>query len=462
MPTLTASRSAAMALSSSRIKPSARKTAQPLSCQRPLQDKQQPCTPALSTAATKNRSSTDCPVAKKVYKPTAVAPASSRRRAARTRLTLSPAPSDSSATTYRAALSCSPSASSSTSRDASPAAVEAAKRADLDAHLCNLETKRGSKVNLTIPQRLPPPPIEIVSSPYVDLAAHLRRHGLERDAQAVEDGTMPCEFLLSAYLEAGQLGKCSLHRQTVDFVPRLRCSIEAQATPNGKLAQAVQLDVGVDSCGSHLPPTHLLAVYDDIETASLVAAHAMVLALQCTSIPYLPPTEHDQPLSQTTLPIVPLCLPHPRDFEIVHKWLYHGDSTSLFQDLVPMAFVARFLSTLPSAVRSLRLRATPNPNPNPTSPSATVAEDIQMGATDRIAWALSHLATNTLLDSLRRIQAAWKNGVAVGILSSRYWNQLDKAWQTVVAALVLAKKRKASLAVTRIDQVTKELGSAAI
>ncbi|EPQ30826.1 uncharacterized protein PFL1_01725 [Pseudozyma flocculosa PF-1] len=248
---------------------------------------------------------------------------------------------------------------------------------------------------------------------------------------------MPGDFLLDAYLEAGRMGKSNLHQQTADFVPRLRNQIQAQVQQGAKLPASLQLDTTLDSCGSYLPPTHVLAIFSGTDETILVAAHDLVLALQKPS--------------EARLPVVPLCLPHPSAFDSVHKWLYSPDSPCLFEDLIPMAFVVRLLATL-SNERYQRDELA----------SLSLLEMDNVGARLKVSLALSYLATSTLLDVLKRIQAVWKNGAAMGITSLRFWGQLDKAWESVLGALVEAKRRKAALAASGADKAADALERAAI
>ena len=282
-----------------------------------------------------------------------------------------------------------------------------------------IDEEAKCKVNLRIPQRLPMPSLQVVSSPHDNLVSHLERHGLSREAAGIHDSNLPVDYLLAGYVFMGQTEASSLYEQVASFVPRFKDQLQSQIGGTGQLPTSFKLDLHRDSCGTSLPPTHLFAVHKDSTRASLFAGHAMVLALQCCSIPFLPAVpEPTTPSSARTLPVVRLVVPHPELFHITYRWLYDQESGSLFRSLIPTVFVARYLAT----------------------------KKVEQGeqSIHSVAGALSNLSTRELLGRLQLIQGVWKNGAALGILSTCYWSQLEKAWEYVVAALVLARKRKAS------------------
>ncbi|SPO36808.1 uncharacterized protein PSFLO_02279 [Pseudozyma flocculosa] len=441
MPTATVAASRLPPTSSTATLSSNKTDSMPATRRAPLQDRLQPRSashaPGTSLLTVRRIDEVNGVGHKQVMQPSAAMFPPSRRRAADSRVS-----SQSSRALYRGSPSRCPSPPSAPRVSSPPAAVSSPRP---NGAICQ------DRIALTIPQRLPRPPIQVISNPHLDLAQHLRRHGLEADAKAVQTSGMPGDFLLDAYLEAGRMGKSNLHQQTADFVPRLRNQIQAQVQQGAKLPASLQLDTTLDSCGSYLPPTHVLAIFSGTDETILVAAHDLVLALQCTSIPFLPPVVRGRKPSEARLPVVPLCLPHPSAFDSVHKWLYSPDSPCLFEDLIPMAFVVRLLATL-SNERYQRDELA----------SLSLLEMDNVGARLKVSLALSYLATSTLLDVLKRIQAVWKNGAAMGITSLRFWGQLDKAWESVLGALVEAKRRKAALAASGADKAADALERAAI
>ncbi len=58
---------------------------------------------------------------------------------------------------------------------------------------------------------------------------------------------------------------------------------------------------------------------------------------------------------------------------------------------------------------------------------------------------MSTLSTKSFLDRLQTFQAVWKNGVALGIVSSNFWSALDNAWNLLIAGMIASSKRKARL-----------------
>ncbi|KAJ7248133.1 hypothetical protein B0H12DRAFT_1235051 [Mycena haematopus] len=115
--------------------------------------------------------------------------------------------------------------------------------------------------------------------------------------------------------------------------------------------QAVQISV----CKSSLPkeleilmndvvaaacPTHMLAVFNDGPLSfgqkrhvSLFPIHDLVLRVHCTNLPALPQSQPSTSFSHATIPVVPVRLPSPETFPLLHAYLYTRQPATLLASL---------------------------------------------------------------------------------------------------------------------------------
>ncbi|SJX66204.1 related to clp1, essential for A-regulated sexual development [Sporisorium reilianum f. sp. reilianum] len=319
-------------------------------------------------------------------------------------------------------------------------------------------TLKGERISVKVPQKLPTPRLKPNSSPYEDLVAHLSRHHFFAEAQQVEQHAVTPDYYLTQYLETARLGKCSLYHQTETFLNANRDYLLSCIVPGEPLPETIPLDVTEWISTLQRPPTHLLAVHSDSEAATLYAVHGQVLALQCVSIPFLPASnetqQHGKVIRHT--PTLPLRVPSVRHFNTIMRWLYSQSTTSLLHELLPLKHIVTYLTQ-----RSLAQRSSSSSSSNTAStafaskPSCTQpSQDTPNLSSADIVEAMSTLSTRHFLDCLQAIQAVWKNGVALGIVSWNFWSTLDQAWNLLIGAMVVSSKRKVRTTATAAATAT--------
>ncbi|KAJ7906863.1 hypothetical protein B0H13DRAFT_2504695 [Mycena leptocephala] len=113
-------------------------------------------------------------------------------------------------------------------------------------------------------------------------------------------------------------------------------------TPDLKDGLAKELEIIINDTVSGACPTHMFAIHGDTPLARgqkrhvrLYPFHHLVMAVQCASLPALPPSRPDATLSKAKIPIVPLCLPSPEMFALLHSYLYTQDPATLLAALIP-------------------------------------------------------------------------------------------------------------------------------
>ncbi|SPO32372.1 related to clp1, essential for A-regulated sexual development [Ustilago trichophora] len=295
-------------------------------------------------------------------------------------------------------------------------------------------TLKGERISVKVPQRLPTPRLKPNSSPYEDLVAHLSRHHFFAEAQEVERSSITPDFYLTQYLESARLGKCSLYHQTLNFLDANRDNIMASVIPGQSLPESVPLDVTAWVDTFQRPPTHLLAVHSDSEAATLYAVHGQVLALQCVSIPFLPASKESTENGKTikNMSTLALRVPSLQHFNTILRWLYSQSTTSLLQELLPLQHIITYLAKRPLAATTA--------SKSPVSDDKPSLDVAKLSPNDLVE-AMSTMSTKTFLELLQTIQAVWKNGVALGIVSWNFWTVLDNAWNLIIGAMIRSKRR---------------------
>ena len=305
-------------------------------------------------------------------------------------------------------------------------------------------TLKGDRLSVKVPQKLPPPHLKPNSSPYEDLVAHLSRHHFFAEAQQVEKHAVSPDYYLTQYLETARLGKSSLYHQTEIFLNANKEYLLSRIVPGQPLPDVIPLDVTEWVSTLQRPPTHVLAVHSDSEAATLYAVHGQIMALQCVSIPFLPAsnetTQHGKVIRHT--PTLPLRVPSVKHFNTIMRWLYSQSTTSLLHELLPLKHIVTYLTK-----RSLAQRGSCSASNPATSPP----EDTTNLSSADIVEAMSSVSTRHFLELLQTIQAVWKNGVALGIVSWNFWSTLDQAWNLTIGAMVTSKRK------IRVSAATNEL-----
>ncbi len=301
-------------------------------------------------------------------------------------------------------------------------------------------TLKGERISVKVPQRLPTPRLKPNSSPYEDLSAHLSRHHFFAEAQDADRHSITPEFFLE------NLSRDRASRQVQSLPPdrglpqRQQSFHHDQSDPGQPLPDTVPLDVSAWVDSMQRAPTHLVAVHSDNEAATLYAVHGPVLALQCVSIPFLPASKetHQNGVTTKHMPTLALRVPSVQHFNTILRWFYSQSTTSLLHELIPLKHIVTYLTK-----RSLARRHSTSADAVKTE-SAPAVDVTRLSQVDLVE-AMSTLSTKSFLDRLQTIQAVWKNGVALGIVSSNFWSALDNAWNLLIAGMIASSKRKARL-----------------
>lgn len=313
---------------------------------------------------------------------------------------------------------------------------------------------RPSSVQL--PLSLPAPVIKSPTNPYVDLSLHLQRHGLPIEALEFARAQVTCDFVLHAFLtmykktapmhptsvadatqvsQDGEALLCELERTLRTSEASVQEQVQHASllapVPPGHMLLPLTVCLpwshGVPATSSvALPvlPTHLLALCRvhrrvDIGGAgghlvdhpcTLVPVHWIVYVLQCAHMPSVPGVPDP---SGAAVPVLPLAMPFPQYWSLIHRWLYTRDSHKLLAGLLPLDALDRLSASAPLAGSASMIHA------------------------------LSQLSMPALLRVAKMIRATWHNGRCLGVFSDVFWTTIERAWQVLVCGIVLRKARMA-------------------
>ncbi len=169
-------------------------------------------------------------------------------------------------------------------------------------------------------------------------------------------------------------------------------------------------------------PTHVLAIAGSKpspnEHAFLFPVHSIIIASQCTALPRLPPSTG---LSGGSIhvPVLPLNLPSPTAFKIIHTYLYNHSLEVFTKSLFP----------LPSSfVQSLSHHTVQS-----TLASGSSLHQLSTYLCSATGGSLQALTTHAA-----HVKEVWQDLVALGLHDPELWDTLDLAWEVVLGALNLA------------------------
>ena len=170
-------------------------------------------------------------------------------------------------------------------------------------------------------------------------------------------------------------------------------------------------------------PTHILAVtssksYSN-EHVMMFPIHNIVLASQCSSLPPLP-TSPPPSSSKLHAPILPLALPSPAAFKIIHTYLYNHSLNGVLQSLFPLpsSFLQQSLSH--NTIES-------------TLASGSALHQLSLYLCSSAGSSLQILTTHAA-----HVKELWQDLVALGLYDPELWDTVDLAWEIVLGALNLA------------------------
>ncbi|KAJ7059288.1 hypothetical protein C8F01DRAFT_1146653 [Mycena amicta] len=215
-----------------------------------------------------------------------------------------------------------------------------------------------------------------------------------------------------------------------------------QSLPRARLPPALSVPLRTKAHGTALP-THALAISfaskgkDDPDAlTTLFPVHAVVLAAHCTKLPRMPRASSSSSAHSITLAVLPLALPSPPAFAIIHTWLYTARLDTALATLLPHgALPAPFLDRLAATYAA--------PSPSPSAAAHRALEDtlesratVHALATHLCAASAGNLGT--LMAHAGHVKELWQDIVALGICDPGLWAALDLAWEVVLGAMNLA------------------------
>lgn len=171
-------------------------------------------------------------------------------------------------------------------------------------------------------------------------------------------------------------------------------------------------------------PSHILALSSSkaqSDTVLLFPVHAIVLASHCSSLPRLPASTSQVSASAIALPVLPLKVPAPNTFAILHSFMYTHRLDSVLKALIP---VPPTFAT--SSLNHQMIKATLGAGPNLHQLSVFMFQS-----------AGGNLQTLTAYAG--QVKDLWQNMVALGLFDPELWNALDLAWEVTLGALNLAQ-----------------------
>ena len=309
-----------------------------------------------------------------------------------------------------------------------------------------------------LPLKLPSPVLNTPTNPYDDLSQHLCRFGLHVEALEFRRSHVDCDFVLNTFLsiyrtpnegscsknvrkparvtESGEMLMYSLletlqvHETTVRR--QLQQTSEGLTKVPGNVILPVSICVpweetvpGLLQSTPSAAPTHLAAVCKEasrvitksgrqinynLSPSVIVPIHWIVYVLQCAFIPTDPALCI---IAKGHTPVIPITVPFPRHWAVIHRWLYTRDTSKLLSSLVPLGIIMKRMSE--NEKRHPRL--------------------------GHCLEALSAFSLSFLTVFLVKIRATWYNGKTVGVYSMDFWRTLAQAWDLVMGAVILRKGR---------------------
>ncbi|OJT05907.1 hypothetical protein TRAPUB_3257 [Trametes pubescens] len=168
-------------------------------------------------------------------------------------------------------------------------------------------------------------------------------------------------------------------------------------------------------------------------TIPLYPASALVLAAHCSLLPPLPqglPSSGRR--AALTLPVVPLTIPSPETFALLHAYLHTLRADTLLASLLPA--LAAALPHMPAAGSSAA----------PPAGKLVYVAQFSSERLLRLAHALAGAAFQRggpqgamggLMAHVKLINGLWQNVCALGVFDAELWGVLDLAWEVVLAAM---------------------------
>ncbi|PPQ95076.1 hypothetical protein CVT25_002599 [Psilocybe cyanescens] len=169
-------------------------------------------------------------------------------------------------------------------------------------------------------------------------------------------------------------------------------------------------------------PTHVLAVSSSKASANehvfMFPVHNIIIAANCSALPRLPVSS--PPYAGTLhVPVLPLVLPSPAAFKVLHSYLYTHSLDAVLKSLFPVP--AGFVQGLSHhTVKS-------------TLASGTTLHQLSTYLCSSAGGSLQVLTTHAA-----HVKELWQDMVALGLHDPELWDTVDLAWEVVLGALNIA------------------------
>ncbi|KAJ7242112.1 hypothetical protein C8J57DRAFT_1244343 [Mycena rebaudengoi] len=173
----------------------------------------------------------------------------------------------------------------------------------------------------------------------------------------------------------------------------MQAAVHAVETSIPKSALPKELEILMNDIVAAACPTHMFAVYSNTPLAinqkrrvSLFPIHDIVFGVHCANLPALSFSHSATVSTHKTIPVVPLCIPSPETFPLLHSYLYTRQPETL-------------LSALDRPCETDFLQ----------------------------------LASHAM-----KIHGLWRNACSLGVVDEKLYELIEDAWETTLAAMQAA------------------------
>ncbi len=166
-------------------------------------------------------------------------------------------------------------------------------------------------------------------------------------------------------------------------------------------------------------------------TVPLYPASALVMAVHCSLLPPLPQAPRSAGRrAALTLPIVPLTVPSPETYALLHAYLHTMRPDTLLASLLPS--LVQSFPQLSSAGSS--------GGPNKLHYVGQFSSEHLMRLAHALAGAAfqrggAQNALSGLMSHVKVINGLWQNVCALGVFDAELWGVMDLAWEVVLMAM---------------------------
>ncbi|KAF7342068.1 hypothetical protein MVEN_01794100 [Mycena venus] len=173
-----------------------------------------------------------------------------------------------------------------------------------------------------------------------NIAASPARISLPRTLPRPVLGEVDLSSLVNAYPNFAGIPADYIRERLPSSTHNMRAALQAVEISVCKSNLPKELEILMNDVVAAACPTHILAVYNDAPLGfgqkrhvSLFPVHDLVLRVHCAGLPALPLSQPSTSSSHATIPIVPLRLPSPETFPLLHAYLYTHQPATLLASL---------------------------------------------------------------------------------------------------------------------------------